>query len=120
MNYKHNPKLTPCARLLRRRMTDEERRLWYTFLKQYPIRFLRQKVIDNYVVDFYCRAAGLVIELDGSQHYEDKGIVRDRCRDEVLQERGLMVLHIPNRHVNEQFAEVCGYIDLTVQQRMNR
>ncbi len=53
-------------------MTKEERHLWYDFLRTYPVRFLRQKVIDNYVVDFYCNEARLVIELDGSQHYGKK------------------------------------------------
>lgn len=69
MNYKHNTRLTPAAKALRKNMTKEERRLWYDFLRDYPVRFLRQKVIDNFIVVFYCREAGLVIELDGSQHY---------------------------------------------------
>ena len=70
MNGKHNKALTPIARKLRKDMTREERHLWYDFLREYPIRFLRQKVIGSYVVDFYCAAAKLVVELDGSQHYE--------------------------------------------------
>ena len=65
-------------------MTKEERHLWYDFLRTYPIRFLRQKVIDNYIVDFYCSQAGLIIELDGSQHYETKGLIKDRIRTEKL------------------------------------
>ena len=78
MNGKHNKALTPIARKLRKDMTREERHLWYDFLREYPIRFLRQKVIGSYVVDFYCAAAKLVVELDGSQHYEEKGIADDR------------------------------------------
>ena len=66
MNGKHNKALTPIARKLRKDMTREERHLWYDFLREYPIRFLRQKVIGSYVVDFYCAAAKLVVELDGS------------------------------------------------------
>ena len=65
MNYQHNPKLTHYAQCLRNNMTEEERKLWYTFLKGLPVRFLRQKVIDDYIVDFYCARAKLVIELDG-------------------------------------------------------
>ena len=71
MDYKHDPELTPLARSLRRDMTKEERRLWYCFLKNLRPRFLRQKVIDNYIVDFYCSEVKLVIELDGGQHYEN-------------------------------------------------
>ena len=59
--------------MLRKNMTKEERHLWYDFLRSYTIKFLRQKVIDNYIVDFYCHEARLIIELDGSQHYEEKG-----------------------------------------------
>ena len=74
MDYKHNPKLTENARKLRKNMTKEEKRLWYDYLKYCPVRFLRQKVIDNYIVDFYCSVLKLVIELDGSQHYDEKGL----------------------------------------------
>lgn len=80
MNGKHNKALTQIARKLRMDMTREERHLWYDFLREYPIRFLRQKVIGSYVVDFYCAAAKLVVELDGSQHYEEKGIADDQTR----------------------------------------
>lgn len=69
MQRKHNKNLTENARYLRRNMTKEEKRLWYDFLKDYPIRFLRQKVIDTYIADFYCHKARFIIELDGSQHY---------------------------------------------------
>ena len=72
MDRKHNSKLTTLARNLRKNMTKEEKHLWYDFLKNYPVRFLKQKVIDNYIVDFYCHEAKLIIELDGSQHFEDK------------------------------------------------
>lgn len=68
MLRKHNPALTERARTLRKQMTPEERHLWYDFLRSYPVRFLRQKVIGNAIVDFYCAKATLAIELDGSQH----------------------------------------------------
>ena len=80
MDSKHNKNLTANARLLRKNMTKEEKHLWYDFLKDYPVRFLRQKVIDSYIVDFYCHSARLIIELDGSQHYEEKGLIKDKIR----------------------------------------
>ena len=95
-------------------MTKEERHLWYEFLRDYPVRFLRQKVIDDYIVDFYCHRANLVIELDGSQHYEECGRESDRVRTGFLQARGLTVVRIPNNEINRNFAGVCEYIDLLV------
>jgi very-short-patch-repair endonuclease len=96
MPYKHNPKLTGNAKTLRKNMTKEKRHLWYDFLKIYPVRFLRQKVIDDYIVDFYCAKAKLVIELDGSQHYEKEGLLRDIIRTERIEAYGLTVIRIPN------------------------
>ena len=120
MEKKHNPSLTPYARELRKNMTKEERHLWYDFLHTYPVRFLRQKVIGNYIADFYCRQAGLVIELDGSQHYEQTGQRKDFIRTQRLQEWGLTVLRIPNNAVTGQFREVCEYIDLEVQRLLSQ
>ena len=111
MDRKHNPELTKNARELRKNMTKEERHLWYDFLRSYPVRFLRQKVIDQYIVDFYCHDAKLVIELDGSQHFEEPGILYDKTRTEGLEKRGLTVLRIPNNEINSNFAGVCEYID---------
>ena len=87
MERKHNTELTSNARTLRKNMTKEERHLWYDFLKMYPVRFLRQKVIDNYIVDFYCHSARLIIELDGSQHYEEKGLLKDKIRTEKIEQK---------------------------------
>ncbi len=92
-------------------MTKEERHLWYDFLRQYPIRFLRQKIIDNYIVDFYCHEARLIIELDGSQHYEKNGLLKDKIRTEKIESRNLTVIRIPNNEVNQNFDGVCEYID---------
>lgn len=111
MSYKHNPDLTGAARELRKNMTPEERRLWYGFLRTYPVRFLRQKVIDQYIADFYCSKARLVIELDGSQHYDPEGLKRDALRTSHLEKRGLTVLHIPNIEINRNFRAVCELID---------
>ena len=101
-------------------MTKEERRLWYDFLKGYPVRFLRQKVIDNYIVDFYCHDARLVIELDGSQHYEEKALLKDRIRTERIENRNLTVIRIPNNEVMRNFSGVCKYIDMEVKESLHR
>ncbi len=120
MERKHNPALTANARNLRKSMTKEERHLWYDFLRTYPVRFLRQKVIDRYIVDFYCHEAKLVIELDGSQHYEEKGLLKDDIRTERIEERNLTVLRVPNNAVNQNFSGVCEYIDLFVRESLCR
>ena len=111
MNRKHNSNLTPFAKELRKNMTKEERHLWYDFLREYPVRFLRQKIVGNYIVDFYCRQANLVIELDGSQHFEEAGISRDTKRTEFLESHGLRIVRVPNNEINRNFRGVCEYID---------
>ena len=112
-----SPKLIYASRELRKNMTKEEKTLWYQFLKQYPIRFYRQRVIGRFIVDFYCAKAKLVIELDGSQHYIGNGPAYDKERTEILKARGLTVLRFTNKDVNDHFKEVCEYIDLQVKQR---
>ena len=120
MQRKHNPKLSANARVLRKDMTPEERHLWYDFLRLYPVRFLRQKVIDAYIVDFYCSRARLVIELDGSQHYEEKGLLKDKIRTGKIENRTLTVLRIPNNEINQNFEGVCEYIDLCVKESLHQ
>ena len=120
MERKHNADLTINARNLRKNMTKEERHLWYDFLKRYPVRFLRQKVIDNYIVDFYCHSARLIIELDGSQHYDEKGLLKDKIRTEIIEQRNLTVIRIPNNEVNRNFEGVCQYIDDTVEESLRQ
>lgn len=110
MNKTNNPKLKPYAQKLRQEMTKEERHLWYDFLKDLPVTINRQKVIGNYIVDFYCASAKLVIEIDGSQHYEDKGIKSDNKRDNYLNELGLRVLRYTNDDINNNFGGVCENI----------
>ena len=107
MNRKHNPDLTGTAKMLRKTMTKEERHLWYDFLKGYPVRFLRQKILGHYIADFYCAKAKIVIELDGSQHYESKGQESDKKRDEYLEALGITVLRYSNLDVNKNFRGVC-------------
>ena len=103
----NNPKLRAFAQHLRRDMTREERHLWYDFLRDLPVPFKRQKVIGPYIVDFYCAKANLVIELDGSQHYEDAGVTADCERDAWLSEQGLHVVRYSNLEVNQNFDGVC-------------
>ena len=95
------------AQRLRKEMTAEEKKLWYTFLKKLPVTINRQKVIGQYIVDFYCAKAKLVIEIDGSQHYEEKGIRSDKVRDEYLNSLGLTVLRYTNKEINSNFKNVC-------------
>ena len=84
LKYNHNKSLVKIGRILRKNMTKEERHLWYDFLREYSVRFIRQKIIGNYIVDFYCAKANLVIELDGSQHYDEIGINKDIERTKYL------------------------------------
>lgn len=114
MQTKHNTHLIPFAKRLRKEMTKEEKRLWYDFLRNYPIRFSRQKVLGKYIADFYCAEAKLVIELDGSQHYEEINVEKDTARSGFLQGYGLKVIRIPNNQVTGNFRGVCEYIDIAV------
>ena len=120
MQPKHNKQLVPLAKQLRKEMTKEERHLWYDFLRSYPVRFSRQKVLGKYIADFYCAEAKLVIELDGSQHYEDRNIKKDADRTAFLEGYGLRVIRIPNNDVGRNFCGVCEYIDAAVKQSLSQ
>ncbi len=114
--YRHD--LVDKAKELRKNMTKQERKLWYEFLRTYPLRFQRQKPIGNYIVDFYCAEAKLVIELDGSQHYTDDGPINDAERTAALEAHGVAVLRVPNNEVTSNFEGVCLYIDAAVKRRI--
>ena len=116
MQSKHNKQLVPLARALRKNMTKEERRLWYDFLRDYPARFSRQKVLGRYIADFYSAEAKLIIELDGSQHYEDENIRKDARRTEFLEAYGLRIIRVANNKITENFDGVCDYIDAVVRE----
>ncbi len=116
MDYKHNQELVKNAKALRKNMTKEERHLWYDYLRKYPVRFLRQKILGKYIVDFYCPEAKLVVELDGSQHYEAMGLEKDTERTQYLLQYNIRVIRIPNNEVMKNFRGVCEYIDLAVRQ----
>jgi len=107
MNHLSNSRLTTNAQTLRKSMTKEERRLWYDFLKPSGINAHRQKALGLYIVDFYIASAKLIIELDGSQHYEEEGIRKDRERDSFLKANGFFVLRYSNADINENFDGVC-------------
>ena len=113
-----NKKLTPLSQTLRKNQTKEEALLWYHFLKKYPIQFRRQYVIGEFIVDFYCHKAKLVIELDGSGHYEPDVIQKDKRRTEYLESLGLLVLRFTNLEISKYFHAVCENIETTVQQRV--
>ena len=107
MNKLNNSKLTNNAQRLRKNMTKEERHLWYDFLKTLPFTINRQKVLGNYIVDFYCAEKKIAIELDGSQHYEVIGKEKDKIRDSFLRNCGVEVLRYSNFDVNNNFKGVC-------------
>lgn len=106
----HNKNLVSNAKSLRKNQTKEERKLWYEFLHTLPVRFVRQKVLGNYIVDFYCAGANIVIELDGSQHYEEAGEAQDAIRDSNLNSLGLTVLRYSNLQIHKNFKSVCDDI----------
>ena len=106
MQSKHNEQLVPFAKQLRKEMTKEERHLWYDFLRTHSARFSRQKVLGKYIADFYSAEAKLVIELDGSQHYEEINAEKDAERTAFLEGYGLTVIRIPNHEVHRSFRGV--------------
>ena len=115
---KYNKANIPHAKELRKNMTPWERKLWYLFLRSYPVRFQRQKSIGEYIADFYCAKAHLIVELDGSQHYEESSVLKDRIRTEKLNELNLIVLRISNLDVDKNFEGVCQYIDMAVKRSL--
>lgn len=114
----YNKENIPLAKTLRKNMTPWERKLWYDFLRNYPVRFQRQKAIGNYIVDFYCAKAGLVIELDGGGHYAARQAQKDNLRTQELESMKITVLRICNLDVERNFKGVCEYIDLAVQRSL--
>ena len=104
----------PLAKELRKNMTPWERKLWYNFLRNSPIRFQRQKAIGNYIADFYYAKARLIIELDGGGHYTEDQSEKDAIRTKTLESMNLTVLRICNLDVDHNFSGVCEHIDLTV------
>ena len=114
ISLEYNKKNITLAQNLRKNATPEENRLWYDFLSNYEIRFQRQKAIDNFIADFYCHKAKLIIEIDGSQHYSEEGIQKDEFRTEILEGYNLKVIRFTNHQINTNFNNVCEYIDTVV------
>ena len=98
--------------------TDEERKLWYLFFKNYKIKFRRQKVLDGFIADFYCPLAKLVVELDGSQHYSDYGKTYDQWRSGIIEKNGILVLRFSNIDIRKHFDGVCLMIDHITRRRI--
>ena len=119
MQSKYNSNLIPKAKHLRKEMTKEERHLWFDFLRNYEFRFTRQKVLGKYIADFYCASAKLVIELDGSQHYDPENLKKDAERTLFLKGYDVKVIRIPNNEITTNFRGVCEYIDRTVREILN-
>ena len=115
---KTNRKLLNVARILRRNMTRQEKHLWYDFLRYYPVKIYKQRIIDNFIADFYCHSALLIIELDGSQHYTDQGQAYDEARSEILERYGLHVLRFSNKDIDDNFEGVCYMIDKVINERI--
>ena len=115
---KKNYKLLNVARMLRRNMTKQEKHIWYDFLRYYPVKVYKQRIIDNFIADFYCHKACLIIEIDGSQHYTDKGKSHDQARTGVLEKYGLSVIRFSNSDIDDRFEIVCSKIDKTIRERV--
>ena len=106
------------AKDLRKNMTPWERKLWYDYLRYYPVRFQRQKAIGNYITDFYCAKAKLVIELDGGGHYTSEQAEKDKLRTTELEAMDLKVVRFCNQDIDRNFRGVCEHIDLEVQKSL--
>lgn len=106
------------AQTLRKNATAEEKKLWYQYLRNYPVQWNRQKVIGNYIVDFYCDKAKLIIEIDGSQHYEKKSMEYDQKRTEYLESLNICVIRFTNTDISKRFRYVCDAVDKETRQRI--
>ena len=116
MSLDYNKKNITLAKTLRKNATPQENRLWYGFLSKYDVRFQRQKAIDNFIADFYCHKAKLIIEIDGSQHNTEDGIQKDAFRTEILEGYDLKIIRFTNQQIDTRFFDVCAYIDGVVKE----
>ena len=120
MSLPYESKLIVRAKQLRKDATKQENHLWYDYLKDYPLRFQRQKAIGNYIADFYCYRAKLVVELDGSQHYEEDALKYDLQRTEFFNTLGITVLRVLNVDIDRNFEGACMEIDKTVRKLLGK
>ena len=100
-------------------MTPHERKLWYLFLRKYPVKIYKQRIIGRFIVDFYCASAKLIIEIDGSQHYAPQGMAHDAERSAFLSALDLEVMRFSNRDIDRDFRGVCEQIDIAIQNRLH-
>ena len=115
---KKNNKLLNIAKILRRNMTRQEKHLWYDFLRYYPVKIYKQRIIEDFIADFYCHQARLVIEVDGSQHQTLKGQFEDKLRTYALEQYDLLVVRFSNENIDNDFPNVCDTIDRIIKTRM--
>lgn len=118
MSLEYEKKNISLAKNLRKNATRQENHLWYDYLSEYPLRFQRQKAIENYIADFYCHKAKLIIEIDGSQHFEPDYIKNDEKRTSDLEKLGVSVLRFNNSDIDKNFEGVCLTIDKTVKAKL--
>ena len=117
-NLPYDPRMRERVQELRHKMTPMEKKLWYSFLRTYPVKMYKQRPIRTFVADFYCPLARLVIELDGSQHYTEQGKEYDEQRTAILEQYGVQVFRFTNLDVDRHLDAVCAQIDSTIERRV--
>ena len=117
MSIEYNKKNIILAKSLRKNATPQENHLWYDFLSTYKIRFQRQKAINNFIADFYCHKARLVIEIDGKGHRTAQGAQKDALRTDILENYGLTVIRFTNQQINTNFRGVCDLLTVSFKLR---
>jgi very-short-patch-repair endonuclease len=120
MHLPYNKNIYEAAKKLRRNLTNEEKKLWYQYLSCYPVRFIKQKIIDDCILDFYCAKCRLCIEVDGGQHYTEHGIAHDEARTKLLNLYGITVIRFTNERILTDFFTVCTEIDWKVKELLSR
>lgn len=118
-HIERNKNLVEASRSLRKNMTKQEKRLWYDYLSEYPVRWYKQRIIDNFIVDFYCASAKLVIEVDGGQHFEKEAMEYDKFRTKIINLYDIEVIRFTNSDIDKNFEGVCALIDKTVKGRLD-
>lgn len=119
MRVNKNNNMLQTAKMLRKNMTPHERKLWYLFLRQYPVKIYKQRIIESFIVDFYCASARLVIEIDGSQHFTEQGKEYDKERSAIVEAYGLKVLRFTNYEIDTDFINICDAIDAEIKARID-
>ena len=115
----YNKNLKEASRKLRKEMTPQERHLWFVFLKNHPVKFVRQRPIYKFIADFYCSKAKLVIEIDGSQHYTQEGIDYDKLRSDIINIFGIKVIRFSNYDIDKNFEGVCEEINKVIAEQLS-